>query len=194
MIKLFGFKQFIPQIIDWEINEDIQNKLSHEVLTKIYSEAELRFNSTVDDISRLRTRAYSLITVFISLLSILITMYFGEYLDFQDSNKKTLVLLYFINLLLISYFLIQLVIIVFPSKIMLKGEEPKLMNYEDMATISKLEQNEVYLLNSIQATQEKIDFNEAIISNKTQRLESVIFLTTFMFVITLSIELIIKLF
>jgi hypothetical protein len=193
MIKLFGICKFKPDIMKWEINEDIHDKLSLDVLSKIYSEAELRFNSTVDDITRLRTRAYSLVTVFISLLSILITMYFGEYLNLLVSDKKTLVLLYFVNLLLISYFLIQLVIIVFPNKIMLKGEEPKLMNYEGMATLSTVEQNKVYLFNSIQAIQEKIDFNESIVNNKTQRLESVIFLTTFMFVVTLSIELLIKL-
>lgn len=192
MIKIFGFNKIDPPIPLWEIQEEVQSKLSHEVLDKIYTEGELRFNSTVYDISQLRSRAYSLITVFISLLSVLISLCFGNYLDFQLSDIQ--IFLYVVNIIMIAYFIIQLIIIVFPNKIMLKGEEPKLMNFEGMASLSTKEQNEIYLFNSIHAIQGKIEYNEAVLANKNDRFESIIFLTAFLFVFTIFLELIIKIF
>jgi len=194
MFKIFGFKQTEPEPIPWDIDEEFHSKLSVDVIKQIYAEAEKRFNSTVDDISNLRTRAYSLITVFISLLSILITLYFGDYLDSGVSDKKVLAFLYFINITMITYVIVQLVIIVFPSNVMLKGEEPKKMNYEVMASLNKDEQKEIYLFNLIRVIQRKIDYNEFVLEKKNMRLESVIFISTFIFVFTLVFEFIIKIF
>lgn len=193
MIKINGFRQIKPETTNWEIEEDIQANLSTKVLLQISSEAELRFNSTVDDITLLRSRAYNLITVFISLLGLMITLCYSDIIDVHLTDKKALIFLYVLDIALIAYFIIQLAIIVFPNKIMLKGEEPKPMNYKDMATISKEQQEEIYLFNSLRVYQEKIEYNEIILSDKNQRLESVIFLSIFLFAITLIFELIIKL-
>jgi hypothetical protein len=193
MFKRFRFKEKEPEIEIWEIDDEFHDKLSTDVLKRIYTEAEIRLNDTIDNLAQLKGRAYSLITIFISLFSILITLYFGDYFELHI-DKRALILLYFINLLTIAYVIVQLVRIVFPNYIMLKGEEPKRMNYEVMANLSCKEQSNIYLFNSISRIQIKIDYNEKIINRKTQIFENMIFISIVLFILTLIIELILKLY
>lgn len=192
--KKYKIKHIEPKVSSWDISDDIRNNLSTKVLNKIYIEAELRFNSTVDDISEVRKKAYGLIKIFISLLSVLITLYFAQLLKIANGEEKYLIVLYFINIVMLLYVIAQLVIIIYPNKIMLKGVEPKLMNYEGMASLDIEEQDKVYLFNSIGAVQEKIEHNEDLLKNKNDRLEIVIMMTTIIFIFTFLFELITKIF
>jgi hypothetical protein len=67
---------------------------------------------------------------------------------------------------------------------MVKGEEPCLMNYSELAKLSEKEQTRIYMLNSIEAIQGKILFNEAILRDKNDRLEKIVFIVLFVFLIT----------
>lgn len=188
------FKEIEPPISSWKIEEEVYDKLSIEVLNKIYTEAELRFNTTVDDISEVRKKAYNLITIFISLLSVLLTLYFGEFFKSSISQEKTLIVLYFIDIILILIVVFQLIIIIIPNSIMLKGVEPKLMNYKGMASLDENEQTKLYLFDSVEAIQQKIEYNEYILDNKNNRLEKVIFTSITIFLLSIIFELIIKMF
>lgn len=192
--KIFGFKFTVPETSDWEIDQEIQDKLSKEVLVKIYNDGEQRFNSTVDDLAQARTRAYGLITIFISLLSIMVALFLGDQIGKFHFDKKAIALLYFIDILVIAYCIIQLVIIISPESIMLKGEEPKKMNFEGMATLTKDEQIDTYLFDSVKVIQEKIEYNETRLEDKNKRLEVVIGVSTFTFVLTLIFAILPKLF
>lgn len=192
LLKPFSLKSRMPKAQKWEIQPELFDRLSMEVLNEIWKEAEMRFNSTVDDIESLRSRGYTLVTVFISLLSILVSFYFGGILDLNPINNRSLQCLLVTNIFVIAYSIILLVTVILPEKRMLKGEEPQIMDFVSMASVGKETQSQVYLINSIESLQDKICFNEKIIQKKNQRLERAIIITLIMFVFTLSWAFIFK--
>lgn len=173
-----------PDVESWSIDVDEFEKLSLDVLSDIYDEAQIRFISIVDDITLVRNRAYTLMTLFVTLFSLLMSLYFSQTTPLMTSTDQVLSMLFLINIVVITYVIIQCVLIFKPNNIMVKGEEPCLMNYSELAKLSEKEQTRIYMLNSIEAIQGKILFNEAILRDKNDRLEKIVFIVLFVFLIT----------
>lgn len=68
---------------------------------------------------------------------------------------------------------------------MVKGEEPNLMNFTALSKLAADDQERIYVLNSIEALQGKILYNEEILTDKNNRLERVLFIVLFTFIFTL---------
>jgi len=184
-LSFLGFDVIDPDVEYWSISADDSENLSLDVLSDIYDEAQLRFISIVDDITLVRNRAYTLITLFITLMSLLVSLYFSQTTQLVANSSHVLSLLFLINILVIAYVIIQCVLIFKPNNIMVKGEEPSLMNYNGLAKLNTQEQKRIYILNSIEALQGKILFNETILTDKNDRLEKIVFIVLFAFLFTL---------
>lgn len=166
------------------------NNLSEAIVTEIVRNAEVRFDSTVDDINRIRDISYKLLTVFISLISILVTLYFSDTISLGWVDKKAFSLLYLINIVIVLYCIFQLVSIAIPSDRMLKGEEPLEAKYDNLFSLSHDDQNLNWSYNTVHALQTKIDFNDVVINTMNNRLENVITTSTITFFLTLIISII----
>lgn len=182
-LSYLGFNLINPEQVSWSMDVDDPETLSINVLSDIFAEAQLRFISIVDDITLVRNRAYTLITLFITLLSLLSSLYFSD--TTMANGSRVLSLLFLFNIVVITYVIIQCVLILKPNNIMVKGEEPNLMNFTALSKLAADDQERIYVLNSIEALQGKILYNEEILTDKNNRLERVLFIVLFTFIFTL---------
>lgn len=186
IFKFFGWDKKVPvQVKHPSINFQLFNTLSDVIVREIIRNAEVRFNSTVDDINRLKDISYKLITVFISLLSVLITLYFSDNISLGWVDKKMFSLLYLINIAVLMYCVFQLIMIALPSNVMLKGEEPLKSNYDNLLAMKAYDQEINWNYHSLYALQDKIDFNDSLLDRMNDRLENVITTSSMTFFITL---------
>lgn len=192
-MKFFKFTGFgKPNVNDtWELTENIYFGVDSEILDKVLNEGIIRFESTVDDINRTKDKAFRLLTVFISLLSILIALYYNDYLTTNYVDRIGFKFVFSVGLIILAISIIQLISIINPAQIKLKGEDIKELtsNFAEFSKHEKEVQLNSYKRDSFKVVQDKISYNEYLLEIMNDKIENVITTTSFVFIVTLFLSL-----
>lgn len=174
----------------WKIETEDYEKLDLEVLSKILQDGEKYFDGIVSDNNALSNRAYTWLTIISSYFGILITFIISKIGQAVSFNERTIIFLNLILILVGCYCLYLLIKIIFPSEKMVKGNQPKPVDYETLSSESKEDQKRYWLLDSIENIQYKIDYNEQLIQNRICDFSTVIKAVTGSFAISIILILI----
>lgn len=151
----------------WVIQVDDYDQLNVEVLSKINAEAEKYFDSLVKDICAIRLKAYTTLSIFIPLESIVLGFLINKIginlTDIQTLDTP-LVILVFTLLIILTFCIFTLILIIFPKKMMVPGEQAYAIDFNQITALKKAAQLKAYIFNSIENNQNKINFNEYLLS------------------------------
>ena len=124
----------------WEIDVEDYENLSLEVLVKILSEGEKYFDSLVDAHNSLTNKSFTMLSILITILAVLISFILNKIGQPLSVNSKVIVGLVFILLIVSSFCIYQLLRIIYPKEMMYKGDLPKPINYNNLIKIDKEKQ------------------------------------------------------
>lgn len=172
---------------EWQILVKDHTKLKIEVLNQIQEEGEKYFDGIVDDYTSLTNKAYTTLSIFISLIGIFISILLSKSGNTSFANDKAALFSILILTGICSYCVYLLIKIIFPKYKQVKGNQPKPINFEALANISQGEQIRAFTLDSIEAIQGKIDYNEKILQIQLVRFENILKISSVTFIITIII-------
>ena len=154
------------EIDHWELNVTNYENLNVELLKHILSEAEKAVDETVDSYELITARSYTLLSIFISIVGILIAFLVSNIGSLTYFSDRAILSIVFLSILISVYCIVNLIHLVFPSPRMKKGDPPKPTNFNRIALEPKNKQLFNYIFQSIQSSQNKIDFNEHLIQER----------------------------
>lgn len=190
IFKFDGHKASAPKHL-WTLPDELYFATSREVIDDVLDEAKDRFDSSIEDIRGIKDKAYMLLSIFIGILGVVIAIYTDHELLSSINNRRLFKAIFFFDLVVVAYSIIQLTLIINPAYMMVKGQDPKenTKGFDAMLGIDTTEQVDSYRKDSLQMMQYKIEFNESVITEMNSRLENVITTASFVFVVTLLVML-----
>ena len=173
------------EVEEWEIKVDDYEKLSVDVLSKILAEGEKYFDSLVDDHNSLSNKSFTILSILITVLAVLVSFILDKIGEPLSINSKAIILIVFTLLGILSYCICLLLLIIYPKEMMGKGDLPKPINYNDLIKIKKDDQLFIFIYNSIGTIQTKIDFNRNLYQTRIDKFERILQISSITFILTL---------
>lgn len=177
---------------NWVIDPELYNSLNYTVLKEILQKGEDRFMDQNNEFREIRTKSFTILAILITFLSLLVPIILDKFKEQIIGEIKSCVILVLIILVIFAFILIifKLTNILYPKKRMLPGEEPKTVNYSNMASIQLKHQEFTFVINCIENIQWKIDYNEEHLQSEIKILKYVIRCFSFSLLALLVISLI----
>jgi len=176
--------------IDWELDLEIYDVISLELLVEILQLGERRFHSTLNDYNDLKRRCFTLLAIILSICGALIPIIITKEFFGSKINDDCLGLLMLLCLLASLYAIWNFAVILFPRKLKITGEEPKDIFYESLVEVNKNDQKLHFLINRIEVVQDKISFNEHILQDCIKLFERALISVGLAYMITLGYSII----
>lgn len=129
--------------------------------THIMGESKEFLDYTLNESDKITNRAFSLILLVSTLLSVIVGYTFDKLINNETS---ILISLSTGTVIILTILLIFLLLLIFPKQVLVKGQLPRLIATENFLLAPKLTAEEnylMYILNAIEHNQTKIDFNLA---------------------------------
>lgn len=157
----------------WSPYFEYWEDLSVEAAKLIFQQSEKRFLDTVENHKNITTRAYTMLSIIITVLSVLITFFAARLVSISDTNLASVIIACAVVVAAIWCFVL-LVQLIFPRRYMAPGSEPKNLMMENYLSYPKEEQLLVWLYSEIEQLQIKIDFNESLAETRFKKQETII--------------------
>ena len=171
-----NYKIWTTDIQDW-------TKLTKDTVNFCLSQAELSLKSSVETSDRITTRAFSILTIVIPIVSLSIGYLFKQIIDHTTDKYILIAAIFALFSCFLSLF--YLIRIIFPREWMSLGGQPKEIftsNMLDNEFSSELKYVAL-VMGEIQAVQTKIDFNKLSNYKRLDYLKAVIWILSMTFLV-----------
>ncbi len=175
---------------NWSINVSDYNNLNVSVLEKILHDGDEYFKGIVDDLKSLINRAFTVLTIVISISGILITFMVNNINKIIPYSQKESLFIVLVLMLICAYCIFLLLRIIFPKKMNVNGDTPISIDYLMLESIPKNDQYKIFIYNSIESIQNKIEFNERLLQENLIIFEQVLKIVGTIFILSVLILII----
>lgn len=178
---------------NWKIQVSNWTKIPLETAILILKESEDYLSYTISESDKITSKAFAFILLSISAIGALIGVTISELNS--DTVAECFILLNIIYVILVFLLILHFVRIHFPRYLMMKGRRPEEVSSENYIAPKNLSKDEIHLsfvLNEIENSKVKIDFNDSSNRKRIKLLKTGIIISCVLFFSYYLLMLIIK--